>query len=67
MSKREAIIQLNCAKRTNSEIIKHLKVTKSTVYLFKKDLRSFVNLKTTTARSKKLIIAVQKRVRKNPK
>ena len=32
MSKREAIIQLRCAGRTNSEIIKLLKVAKSTVY-----------------------------------
>ena len=32
MSKREAIIQLHCAGRTNSEIIKLLKVAKSNVY-----------------------------------
>ena len=32
MSKREAIIQLHCAGKTNSEIIKLLKVAKSTVY-----------------------------------
>ena len=32
MSKREAIIQLHCAGRTNSEIIKLLKVAKPIVY-----------------------------------
>ena len=32
MSKSDAIIQLHCALRTNSEIIKLLKVAKSTVY-----------------------------------
>ena len=32
MSHKEAIIQLYCAGRTNSEIIKLLKVVKSTVY-----------------------------------
>ena len=32
MSKREALTQLHCAGRTNSEIIKLLKVDKSTVY-----------------------------------
>ena len=32
MRKREAIIQLHCAGRTNSKIIKLLKVAKSTMY-----------------------------------
>ena len=32
MGKQEAIIQLHCVGRTNSEIIKSLKVAKSTVY-----------------------------------
>ena len=32
MSKREAIIQLNCSEMTYSEIIKLLKLAKSTVY-----------------------------------
>ena len=32
MSEREAIIQFHCAERTNSEIIKLLKVAKSTLY-----------------------------------
>ena len=32
MSKRQAIIQRNCSGRTNSDIIKLLKVSKSTVY-----------------------------------
>ena len=32
MSKREAIVQLHCAGRTNSEIIKLLQLAKSTVY-----------------------------------
>ena len=32
MSKREAIIQLHCVGRTNSEIIKLSKVAKSTMY-----------------------------------
>ena len=68
MSKRQAIIQLHCAGRTNSEIINFLKVAKSTVYHV---LKIFKQLSTSedhprsgsphTAQSKKLIIAVQER------
>ena len=70
MVKREAIIHLHCAGRENSKIIKLLKV----VYHF---LKTFKQLCTSedcprsgrscTARSKKLFIAVQERVRRNPK
>ena len=74
MSKREAIIQLHCAGRTNSEIIKLLKVAKSTVYHV---VNRFKELGTSedrprsgrphTAQTKKVIKAVQERVRRNPK
>lgn len=74
MSKREAIIQLHCAGRTNSEIIKLLKVAKSTVYHV---VNRFKELGTSedrprsgrprTARTKKVIKAVRERVRRNPK
>ena len=46
MNKREAIIQLHCAGRTNSEIIKLLKVAKSNVYHVVTDLWNLVYLKT---------------------
>ena len=70
MSKREAIIQLHCAGRTNSVIIKLLKVAKSTVYHV---FNRFKELGTSedrprsgrprTARTKKVIKAVRERVR----
>ena len=71
---RHPIIQLHCAGRTNSEIIKLLEVAKSTVNYV---LKTFKKLDTSedrprsvrlhTARSKKMIIAVKERVRRDPK
>ena len=68
MSKKEVIIQLHCAGRTN------LKVAKST---FNHVAKRFKELGTSedrprsgrprTARSKKMIKAVQEKVRRNPK
>ena len=73
MSKREAIIQLHCAGRTNSDIIKLLKVAKSTVYhvvnRFKELGRSEDRPRSgrlRTARTKKVIKAVRERVKRNP-
>ena len=81
MSKIEAIIQLHCTGKTDSKIIKLLKVAKSTVYHF---LKTFKQLCTSedchgggrlcTDQSKKLVIAVitaqksvRERVIRNPK
>ena len=41
MSKKEAINLLHCAGKTNSDIIKFLKVAKSTVYHVVKRFRGF--------------------------
>ena len=72
MSKREAIIQLHCVERTNSEIIKLLKVAKSTVVKRSKELGASEDSPISgrdfcTARAKKMIKAVQERVRKSQK
>ena len=74
MNKREAIIHLHCAGRTNSEITKTLKVEKSTVYHV---VNRFKELCTSedhprsgrprTARTKKVIKAVREKVRRNSK
>ena len=74
MTKWEAIINLHCAGRKNLEIIKLLKVAKSTVYNV---VKIFKELGTSedrprsgrprTTRTKKVIEAVQERVRRNPK
>lgn len=74
MSQREAIIQLHRAGKTNSEIIKLLKVAKSTVYHV---VNRFKELGTSedrprsgrprTARTKKVVNAVRERMRRNPK
>ena len=45
MSKRKATIQLHCAGRAHSEIIKLLKVANSTVYYIVRRFKEFV-LKT---------------------
>ena len=74
MSKREATIQLHCTGRTNSEIIKLLKMVKSTVYHV---VKRFKDLSTSedrprsgrlrTARPKKIIKAVQEKIKRNLK
>ncbi|XP_076044978.1 uncharacterized protein LOC143027553 [Oratosquilla oratoria] len=74
MSQREAIIELHRAGKTNSEIIKLLKVAKSTVYHV---VNRFKELGTSedrrrsgrprTARTKKVVNAVRERMRRNPK
>ena len=74
MSKRKEIIQLHCPGRANSKINQLVKVVKLTVYHI---VKIFKELGTSedrprsgrprTARSKKMIKAVQERVRKNMK
>ena len=66
MRKREAIIQLNCAGRTHSEIINLLKVAESIVYHLVKRFKELGTSKDRprserpcATRSKKVIKAVQ--------
>ena len=66
MSKKGAIIQLHCVRRTKSEIIKLLKVAKSTVYYIVKRFKDIGTSKDRsrkgkprTDRSQKMIKAVQ--------
>ena len=66
MSEREATIQLHCSGKTKSEIIKLLKVAKSTVYYIVKRFKDIGTSKDRsrkgkprTDRSQKMIKAVQ--------
>ena len=66
MSKREAIIQFHCAGRTNSDIIKLYHVVKKINELGTSEDCPRIR-RPCTARSKKMIKAVQERLRRNPK
>ena len=71
-AKREAIIELHCAGYTNSEIVKLIKVPRSTIHHTVKRFKELGNIedrpqsgRTRSACTLKLVKAVEARIERN--